>query len=678
MGIKSKLLNWQTMQLNNAYNARISKNKGGAPFKWLESLSELPDSWWTSAPNDRSAYNYRTRPTVSGVPIDMLLDGGAGVNSTAEEIVVGSINVAHARGMTADHPDFPVAQLERWPEPEFVTGIVKGEEIQILGAVVFRVKMIELGKNTGPTLYVRCKIFKAGRSDWVGIILGARALDCQERCGLGYRPTAGGHAFESLGIVMERTEALPHPGLSDYRKDGAYLCNAEVRPRPLGETGNPATPMYSVLDTCEQLSKVPRLECSVCHQEMDFGPPWVGSGSGVQCLSCHLKGASVAASAADVSALAPPQLSADVAREAVPTGDLLVYDLPETLTLLPEDGVWVPVRRATMRIMERSKDPMDKRTMESLHEVVLSVPNPHGLEAAPGVWKTGDAAGYILITNTTELDVELHTGDSVAAVFQGHVQHRACRSCGFQDSEVLLREESDRAENKWCPLSCENCGSEDTECYAALRQDSAGWASESAAAASVAAPVSVGTQYSYAMQPVMDATNREYSYVWDITKAAPTPYQLYHIEEEPGAIDWRNAVEVPTEYYYDALRQDMAERHPKASPYVLDHILSLEAMLDIAILSGFSFGSGPKANLVAEKGELLGDWVGRQGRWPSGERIQAIRDFPVIYERQQLQQFLGCTNWVRWYMTDRYPKLVKMIGKFLKADVPLPERLGRR
>ena len=44
MGIKSKLLNWQTMQLNNAYNTRISKNKGGAPFKWLESLSELPAS----------------------------------------------------------------------------------------------------------------------------------------------------------------------------------------------------------------------------------------------------------------------------------------------------------------------------------------------------------------------------------------------------------------------------------------------------------------------------------------------------------------------------------------------------------------------------------------------------------------------------------------------------------
>ena len=237
---------------------------------------------------------------------------------------------------------------------------------------------------------------------------------------------------------------------------------------------------------------------------------------------------------------------------------------------------------------------------------------------------------------------------------------------------MILREESDRAENKWCPLSCEACGSDDVACYAALRQDCAEDPTPGASAASAAGSPEQGVQYSYAMQPVMDHLNREYSYVWDITSSAPSPYRLYHIEEEPGAIDWRNAVEVPTEEYYDALRQDMGKRHPKASPYVLDHILSLEAMLDIAILSGFSFGSGSKANLVAEKGELLGDWVGRQGRWPSGDRIQAIRDFPVIYERQQLQQFLGCTNWVRWYMTDRYPRLVKMIGKFLKPDVPLP------
>ena len=57
------------------------------------------------------------------------------------------------------------------------------------------------------------------------------------------------------------------------------------------------------------------------------------------------------------------------------------------------------------------------------------------------------------------------------------------------------------------------------------------------AAASAAVPPSVGTQHSYATQPVMDAMNHEYSYVWDITKAESTPYQVYQIEEEPGALD---------------------------------------------------------------------------------------------------------------------------------------------
>ena len=67
--------------------------------------------------------------------------------------------------------------------------------------------------------------------------------------------------------------------------------------------------------------------------------------------------------------------------------------------------------------------------------------------------------------------------------------------------------------------------------------------------------------------------------------------QSYHIIEAPGAIDWRNEVSVPTEEYYDALRKDMKERHPKASPFVLDQAISVEALLDVAILSGFSLGS---------------------------------------------------------------------------------------
>ena len=81
--------------------------------------------------------------------------------------------------------------------------------------------------------------------------------------------------------------------------------------------------------------------------------------------------------------------------------------------------------------------------------------------------------------------------------------------------------------------------------------------------------------------------------------------------------------------YYDACRADTFKGHPEVSPFVVDHLISLEALLDISILSGFSYGI-PKAKIFAYEGELLGDWVGRQGRWPNGARIQAIRDFSPI------------------------------------------------
>ena len=152
---------------------------------------------------------------------------------------------------------------------------------------------------------------------------------------------------------------------------------------------------------------------------------------------------------------------------------------------------------------------------------------------------------------------------------------------------------------------------------------------------------------------------------------APPKAQVYHILEEPGAIDWRNEVQVPTEEYYDALRADLDKRFPKASRFVLDHLISLEALLDIAILSGFSFGLD-KAKPFAIIGELLGDWVGRKGRWPNDDRIKQIKDFAAIKTKQQVQQFLGCANWVRSYLPHVYPQLVTMLGHLLKPDFVFP------
>ena len=126
----------------------------------IETVLELPEDWWKLVPNDRSAYNYRTRTHLMGIPTETLLDGGAGVNSVPEEVVVGCVNVARRHAVAPSDPKFPLVQLEKWPTPEAVTGISKGHDVPILGAAVLKVTLTEMGKSTGPEIYLRCKIFK--------------------------------------------------------------------------------------------------------------------------------------------------------------------------------------------------------------------------------------------------------------------------------------------------------------------------------------------------------------------------------------------------------------------------------------------------------------------------------------------------------------------------------------
>ena len=78
-------------------------------------------------------------------------------------------------------------------------------------------------------------------------------------------------------------------------------------------------------------------------------------------------------------------------------------------------------------------------------------------------------------------------------------------------------------------------------------------------------------------KPVTDLGPEE-TLLYDIKRckenSPSVSHKSSHIVEEIGAIDWRNEVEVPTEEYYQALRADMAARHPGACSFVLDHLLS--------------------------------------------------------------------------------------------------------
>ena len=120
----------------------------------------------------------------------------------------------------------------------------------------------------------------------------------------------------------------------------------------------------------------------------------------------------------------------------------------------------------------------------------------------------------------------------------------------------------------------------------------------------------------------------------------------------------------------------MGIKHPKACNYVLDHLVELEALYDVCIVAGFSMGLS-KAMLVATSGPMLGDNVGRHGRTPNGERVQGVWDFAPLKNLKQLQQFMGCCNWLCTYMVPLYSQIIKVLGPFLKEDaVYPPEGLG--
>jgi len=152
---------------------------------------------------------------------------------------------------------------------------------------------------------------------------------------------------------------------------------------------------------------------------------------------------------------------------------------------------------------------------------------------------------------------------------------------------------------------------------------------------------------------------------------APRSQPIAHIVEEQGGLDKLAEVETPTEEYYLALRQDMATRHPRASRWVLDHLLSLEAFLDKSILAGFSYGCD-KAEVLVSNGKLLGHMVGHFGSRPDGERVAAVVNFAPLKEKVHVQQFLGCTNWLRWYLVKEYAHVAKIPGAYQKPGAVFP------
>ena len=154
-------------------------------------------------------------------------------------------------------------------------------------------------------------------------------------------------------------------------------------------------------------------------------------------------------------------------------------------------------------------------------------------------------------------------------------------------------------------------------------------------------------------------------------------HPVFHIVEEPGAIDHMADCEVPTEEYYDALKRDMASRHPKASKFMLEHLSCLEVFLDTSIVAGFSFGIA-KAQIAVTEGNLLGHRVKRSGISHGPEKTQAIRDFAPLKEPSHVRQFLGSTNWIRLFMPAPYAAAVKILGEWSKPGADFGSGIGHK
>ena len=162
----------------------------------------------------------------------MMLDTGSGVNTVPELIVVDVVNFHQEKRF--DDPEHPIKRFEEWDDDEHLQGVAAGHPIRMIGQVVVGARLVECGKETGPLVYIRFKICALGSTDWAGIILGARALDCGERGGLGLRPMNDCH----FSAVLEPSAR----GRSEYAAQESTNATLRiVRPTPRSKSSERRT-----------------------------------------------------------------------------------------------------------------------------------------------------------------------------------------------------------------------------------------------------------------------------------------------------------------------------------------------------------------------------------------------------------------------------------------------------
>ena len=637
----------------------------------FSALDELPGDWWSLAENEPGGYQYRTVVQVLGKRVECMLDGCAGANHVTEELLVGMLNRAAELGIGTEDPRFPVVKLEKWVHPEFVHGIASGAPVPLKGAAVLRVTLLE-GKTpeearAGPA---------RGSSDWHGLILGGRALDCASRMGLGFRPGPEHHILDTLSIRIPRCE--------DYtrvRKDRAYAFEARLssldgagcsepggtdrellrysgaEPLELAPGDGVLVPVEREVQSSADGSLTEAVFPVDCGVEAVPGLWTTGAGEGFVLLAAQeldytlepgdvvgVRSGLVETAACDCGAVETTFLSP---KDEGPCETCGVAKAPEL-----SDGCF--------------SCGSSERTAVRSYQGCGSCSRTRGRRSActrVGVFSVLAAVTALYGCGSYERPVE----DPSVVTFLGSVPEWGRRPCADELSspsvkdkpfETCLLQRSGDAWRLWDTRDLHSGPSVAlsgdipvTERLAVFRTRRgpkwAGWVKGSA---------TVGLKCSAAARDASaadTASNPSYHIVesWDIEK----------MMEEP-----------PTDYYYDRLSEDLRKRHPQADSHLIDHLVSLEAFLDKSILFGFSFGIN-KAEVAVAEGKLLGHKIGRSGSSPDEERCQAVVDFPPLREKLHIQQFLGCANWLRGYLPAEYGHAAKVLGQWQKPGAEFPE-----
>ena len=653
------------------------------------SLDQIPSDWFQVVENERGGYQYRTSVRVLDKLVETMLDGCAGSNHVTEELVCGMLNRAATLGITPQDKRFPVVRFEKWVYPEYVHGIASGASVPLKGAVVLRVRLME-GKSVenateGPEIFVRCKVAARGTSDWHGLILGGRALDCEAKRGLGFRPGPDCHILDGLGIQIPRCEdstnarkdrAYPFVSvLSSVDGSGSFEPGGGDRQLLRYDAAEPAvvSPGDGLLVPVRRDPET-YLDGSLCEAVLPIQGGKVETIPGIWDTGATHGMVLVASASGQDETLEQGDAVAEVRQGLVESAICSSCGLMDTRFTTGNGscqscGIAQP---ASFEECEGCGDKIAPVSLQGCGSCKKTASSTKSSTRKLGFSLLCTFAAVSLFSFGTDQsirDPEVLTfldslpgpgwwnwkdgwcewaGPGVPGVSNFSDKVEACpyRVSVSKDTRSgvwnLLLARDHRLWKEHGEFPDEHVDATVVRFYLKSAPAWAGWCK--------------GCSTSGLGISRVEGQN---------TRTNP----IYHIVE---SVDMEKmAEETPTDFYYDVLRKDMGQRYPRADPHLLDHLVSLEGFLDKSIIFGFSFGIS-KAEICVTEGKLLGHNIGRYGSSPDKERCQAVVDFPPLKEKLHIQQFLGCSNWLRPYLPAEYGLAAKILGAYQKAGSEFP------